>query len=148
MGLTPVWAHTVSMKRWLVPALVAAVILALGVFAAVSSKESDDSDDTRNTASNSRKHQDGKHSDNRGGRVKADREDMGNGPPSWAHSKKGKPDKAAREEWRELTPGQRRALIDELIREHAEGMKEWRECVLDERDDCERPFPPGLAKRR
>ena len=143
MGFAVIWAHTVSMKRWLVPALVAAVILALGVFAAVSSKESNDSDDAKNSASHGRK-----HADDKGAKGKAERDDMGNGPPSWAHSKKGKPDKAAREEWRELTPAQRRALIDELISEHAEGMKEWRECVLDERDDCERPFPPGLAKRR
>ena len=139
------------MKRWLVPALVAAVVLALGVFAAVSSKESGN-DDTKNSASHGRKHSDDKHSDKRGGRVKADNADKGHGPPAWAHSKKGKPGKAAREEWREewrkLTPAQRRTLIDELIREHAEGMKEWRECVLDERDDCERPFPPGLARRR
>ena len=122
MGLERIWAHTESMKRWLVPALVAAVVLALGVFAAVSSKESGDSDDAKNSASQGRKHSNDKD--------------------------KGKPDKAAREEWRQLTPAQRRALIDRLITEHAEGMKEWRDCVLAERDDCEMPFPPGLARRR
>jgi hypothetical protein len=132
------------MKRWLVCTLIAAVVLALGVFAAVSAKDSsDDSDDSKNTASQGRK-----HADDRGGRVKADNEGRGHGPPSWAHSQKGKPDKAAREEWRQLTPAQRRALIDRLITEHSEGMKEWRECVLAERDDCEMPFPPGLARRR
>lgn len=143
MGIAANWAHTVSMKRWLVPALVAAVILAVGVFAAVSSKESSDSDDTKDTSSQSRKHK-----DDRGGRVKADNEGKGHGPPAWAHSDKGKHDKAAREEWRQLTPAQRRDVLDRVIREHVEGMKEWRECVLAERDDCEMPYPPGLAKRR
>lgn len=132
------------MKRWFVPALVAAVVLALGVFAAVSSKEdSGDSDDTKNASSHGRK-----NPDDRGGRVKADNEDKGHGPPSWAHSKRGKLGKAAREEWKELSPQERRTLMDELIREHVEGMKEWRDCVLAERDDCEMPFPPGLARLR
>jgi hypothetical protein len=135
------------MKRWLVPAVVAAVVLAIGVFAAVSAKDSDDSDDKSDKTSQSRKHQ-----DDRGGRVKADNEGQGHGPPSWAHSDKGKGDKAARDEWREewrqLTPAQRREVLDRLIREHVEGMEQWRECVLAERDDCEMPYPPGLAKRR
>ena len=133
------------MKRWLVPALVAAVVLAIGVFAAVTSTES--GDDTVDTSSQTRKHQDDK-----AGRVKADNEGKGHGPPSWAHSKKGKGDKAARDEWREkwreLTPAQRRDVLDRVVREHVEGMKEWRDCVLAESDDCEKPIPPGLAKRR
>lgn len=132
------------MKRWLVPALVAVVILAIGVFGAVSSKDSsDDSDGTKNSASHGKK-----HAEDRGGRVKAGKQGKGDGPPSWAHSKNDKPDKAAREEWRQLSPAQRRALIDRLITQHAEGMKEWRECVRAGGDYCEKPFPPGLAKRR
>lgn len=143
MGLSPIWAHTVPMKRWLVPALIAAVVLALGVFAAVSANDSGDSDDSKDNASHSRK-----NLDHPGGRVKADNEDKGHGPPSWAHSKKGKHDKAARDEWRRLSPADRRALLDRLIREHTEGMREWRKCILAERDDCEMPLPPGLAKQR
>jgi hypothetical protein len=138
------------MKRWLVPTLVAVAILALGVLAAVNSKDS--SGDTRDAAADSRKYDDkadkGKYADKR---EKA-KENEGYGPPSWAPGHDARPDKAAREEWREewrkLTPEQRRDFMDKLIREHTEAMQEWGECVAADRDDCVMPVPPGLAKRR
>jgi Ni/Co efflux regulator RcnB len=138
------------MKRWLMPTLVAAAVLALGVLAAVNS--SGDSDDTRDAASQSRKHDDKADKADKDSRREKAKEKEGHGPPSWAPGHDAKPDKAAREEWREewrkLTPEQRRDFMDKLIREHTEAMREWGECVAADRDDCVMPLPPGLAKRR
>jgi len=136
------------MKRALLAAIAATVVLALGVLAGVNSRDSSgDTDDTRNAAGSS-----GKHDDHRGGaREEADRGEHGDhGPPVWAHGHGHGPklDKAARKEWKELTPAQRRTLMDKLIREHMEGMREWRSCMVEGRDDCELPFPPGLARLR
>jgi hypothetical protein len=137
------------MKRAVRAVLVAAVILAVGVFAAVNSKDSaGDSDRTDNTSGHSRTHDDhGK------GRVKAEDDKHGDhGPPAWAHRKGPKLDKSQRdemrEEWKALTPEERRTLMDKLIREHMGAMREWRKCLDAGRDDCELPFPPGLAKLR
>ena len=35
-----------------------------------------------------------------------------------------------------------------LSREHADAMQKWSDCVAAGRDDCVRPLPPGLAKKR
>jgi hypothetical protein len=136
------------MRRALLAAIAATVVLALGVLAGVNSRDpSADTDDTRN-ASDTR----GKHDDHRGGaREKADRGAHGDhGPPAWAHGHGQGPrfDKAAREEWKELTPEQRRTLMDRLIREHMAGMREWRSCMVEGRDGCELPLPPGLGRMR
>ena len=137
----------VFMKRWLVPTLVAVAILALGVLSAVSSRDS--SDDTDNAAAHSRKHDGDKrdkgHKDERA--HENENGDRGHGPPPWAHGPGTKLDKSARDEWKGLTPQERRTLIDKLIRERVAGMRAWRDCVVAERDDCVMPFPPGLAKR-
>ena len=75
------------------------------------------------------------------------------GPPRWAqgHGANGhgakKPGKAALEAWKKLTPAQKAKRMAELAREHADGMERWADCVAAGRTGCERPVPPGLAKR-
>ena len=71
------------------------------------------------------------------------------GPPPWAHSAaKGKGAKHGLDAWKRLTPAQREALMTRLTREHAAGMKAYSACRADGRKDCEKPLPPGLAKRQ
>jgi hypothetical protein len=138
------------MKRQLVAALVATVVLAVGVLASLSARDSSGSDDdARNAAGKSRGQDDDRGHGRGAGREKADKGEHGDhAPPAWAHGKDAKSDKTARDEWRELSPEERRTLMDELIREHMEGMQEWRDCMVEARDDCELPTPPGLAKLR
>jgi len=133
------------MKRAMAAVVVAAVVLALAVLAGVNSRDSSgDDDETRNASGNSRM-----HDDDQRGRVKADKGKHGDhGPPAWAQRRGPKLDKSLREEWRELSPEERRTLMDKLIREHMGGMREWRRCMEAARDDCELPFPPGLARLR
>jgi hypothetical protein len=72
----------------------------------------------------------------------------GGGPPPWAHSVvKAKHDKSGLESWKKLSPTQREALMTRLAGEHREGMKAYQACRSDGRTDCEKPLPPGLAKR-
>ena len=89
--------------------------------------------------------------DDRGGPV---------GPPPWAHAQKhhgqgvkGHLDKAWKDAWQQLTPAQRAKKMAALTKAHAEGMQKFAECVAAARGDatkraaCEKPLPPGLAKR-
>ncbi len=46
-----------------------------------------------------------------------------------------------------LTPAQRSALMERLATEHAQGMKAFGKCVAAGRTGCEKPLPPGHAKR-
>jgi hypothetical protein len=34
-----------------------------------------------------------------------------------------------------------------LAEEHDRGMKQWHRCVASGRSACEKPLPPGLAKK-
>jgi hypothetical protein len=82
------------------------------------------------------------------------------GPPPWAPAHghphpnaKHHADKAWREAWQALTPAQREKKMSELSRAHAQGMREWAKCVAaapeaTKPDACEKPLPPGLAKRQ
>lgn len=90
----------------------------------------------------------------------------GHGPPPWAalgHRGQARGHGQARglgadadwkEAWRKLTPAQRERTMTDLAKAHAEGMQEWAECVSAAGDDhaqraaCEKPLPPGLAKRQ
>ena len=101
------------------------------------------------------------------GRERGERGD-GHGPPTWVHGgdgsppwagkpgekswKPGKPSKEWKQRWRGLSEEQRADLMADLAREHARGMRRWADCVkaADDRAQrvgCERPLPPGLAKK-
>lgn len=82
-------------------------------------------------------------------------------PPGWARAHKhhstgspGHSDKAWKEAWHAMTPAQREQRMTELARAHRLGMRQWAECVAAARGDaaersaCEKPLPPGLAKKR
>ena len=81
-------------------------------------------------------------------------------PPAWARAHKNHParsghaDKSWKEAWHAMTPAQREERMTELARAHRQGMRQWAECVAAAGDDrgqrgaCEKPLPPGLAKRR
>jgi hypothetical protein len=111
--------------------------VAQGVAAGPTATADDDPDDQ--TESDEQRVAKGKDHDARGHR---------HGPPRWAqgHGAK-KPGKAALEAWKKLTPAQKAKRMAELARVHADGMERWADCVAAGRADCERPLPPGLAKR-
>ncbi|MDQ4052899.1 MAG: hypothetical protein M3237_09380 [Actinomycetota bacterium] len=79
----------------------------------------------------------------------------GHGPPPWAGKKgaKGSSDQSWQEAWRALSPAQRKQKMAALVKAHAQGMQKWGRCVAAAREDaskragCEKPVPPGLAKR-
>lgn len=84
----------------------------------------------------------------------------GHGPPPWAalgHRGQARghgADADWKEAWRKLTPAQRERTMTDLAKAHAEGMQKWAACVSAAGDDreqraaCEKPLPPGLAKRQ
>lgn len=92
-------------------------------------------------------------------RDQGDGEESGHGPPPWAHSNKaaaidhGK-NAAWKEAWRQLTAAQRARKMTVLADAHAAGMRTWKRCVDAAADDetkraaCEKPLPPGLAKKQ
>lgn len=77
-----------------------------------------------------------------------------------AQKKAPHPEKADRSDpgwkdaWRALTPAQREATMRGLARQHADGMRAWAACAgkagadRSARAACERPLPPGLAKKQ
>jgi len=82
------------------------------------------------------------------------------GPPSWAHGHgrhgngtKSIQDNAWKNAWQQLTPTQRSNKMAALAKAHAEGMRAWVDCVAAAGKSsvnlakCEKPLPPGLAKR-
>ena len=70
--------------------------------------------------------------------------DQGHGPPSWANAG-GRA--TGKEAWKRLPPDERRDLMARLVSEHRDGMRAFEECAQAGRDDCEKPLPPGLAKK-
>jgi hypothetical protein len=79
----------------------------------------------------------------------AEGDDEGDGPPSWANAGgQGKSAKAAgKQAWKRLTKAERHDLMTRLVREHKAGMKAFEACAEAGRDDCEKPLPPGQAKK-
>lgn len=69
------------------------------------------------------------------------------GPPPWAHGHAGKQGHGPGAAWKALSPTQRGDLMKRLTTQHAKGMKAFGACVKAGRSDCEKPLPPGLAKR-
>jgi hypothetical protein len=76
---------------------------------------------------------------------------VGHGPPPWAQGPAGHAagDKRAwHSGWIAMSPREREQTMERLAQEHASGMRSWAQCVADGRDDCEKPMPPGLAKKQ
>jgi len=92
--------------------------------------------------------------------VEERRDHDGLGPPPWAHAggrlgvQRGKAAQSWKDVWRALTPAQRTQKMAALSRAHEEGMRKWTRCVRAAGTDgakrraCEKPLPPGLAKKR
>ena len=77
----------------------------------------------------------------------------GHGPPPWAGGGQDKDDrrqdhKAWHDAWQAMTPKQRDQAMTRLAAEHEDGMRAWARCVADGGDDCEKPMPPGQAKKQ
>ena len=80
------------------------------------------------------------------------------GPPPWAHhgwhQAKDQNKASWKEAWSGLTPEQREQKMTALIKAHTEGMAKWQKCAAaagedrEQRSKCEKPLPPGLAKRQ
>jgi hypothetical protein len=82
------------------------------------------------------------------------------GPPAWAHahskaaSARAKGSKDWKGAWHAMTEAQRTARMETLSKAHAEGMRAWARCVEAAGEDragrssCEKPLPPGLAKKQ
>ena len=122
---------TGPLKTWLVAAIAVAVLLVAGLPALAVALASDDGPSDR-----------AGHAEQHGKVEKRDRD----GGPTWAHGqgRANGPGSA----WRSLTPTQKAKKMAELSREHADAMQKWADCVTAGKDDCVRPVPPGLAKRR
>ena len=83
----------------------------------------------------------------------------GLGPPPWARARGMGVDRGGtidgwQDDWRALSPAQKGRKMAALAREHEDGMRSWARCVraagtdTDRRRTCEKPLPPGLAKKR
>jgi hypothetical protein len=145
------------MKAWVMAGVVAAVLLIVGLpaLAVALGSGSDEpvgppSFSVGQTAGDHADHAD---DDSRGG--KADKGEKGHdarghryGPPPWAHGHRAdKPGKGALDAWKRLTPAQKAKRMAALSQQHADGMTKWADCVAAGKTGCERPWPPGLAKR-
>jgi hypothetical protein len=73
--------------------------------------------------------------------------DHGHGPPSWAHGAR-QDDHAWKKAWAALTPAEREKRMRALAEEHARGMRQWHRCVASGHGACQKPMPPGLAKKQ
>ena len=86
-----------------------------------------------------------------------EQDDVGAGPPAWAHAndKRGGNGaaKAWKESWQKLTPAQKSEKMAGLVKAHEQGKKKWGDCVAaagndaSKRVECMKPLPPGLAKK-
>lgn len=72
----------------------------------------------------------------------------GHGPPPWAHGAGGRDHQKWHAEWKAMTPRERERTMKGLADEHAAGMRAWAKCKADDGDDCQKPTPPGLAKKQ
>jgi len=136
-------AHSVLVKRWLALMVAGLILAAAGGSALLLS--GDGSAAAANDPGSSDSHQaptdeDGLEEEREGHR--------GFGPPPWAHSSSTTKDHGPGRAWKGLTPAQRADLMRRLSRDHADGMKAFGDCVQAGRSDCEKPLPPGHAKRR
>ena len=150
------------MKSWVTAGVAAAVLLVVGLPAlAVALGPGSSDPGAAPSFSTGRNADDGSADDEGAGKPdkagkpqKADQDETRGarghrlGPPPWAHAHGAKkPGKAALEAWKKLTPAEKAKRMAALSPRHADGMKKWADCVAAGRTDCERPLPPGLAKR-
>jgi hypothetical protein len=95
-----------------------------------------------------------------GGAVGVERRVKGElGPPAWARAggqaaHRGKADHSWKDRWHALTPAQKSQKMAALARAHRDGMRKWGKCAhaagtdRTKRVACEKPLPPGLAKKQ
>ena len=88
------------------------------------------------------------------------RDNDGLGPPAWARpggeqgTRRGKAAPSWKDDWHALSPAQRTQKMAVLSRAHEQGMRQFARCVRAagagsaERRACEKPLPPGLAKKQ
>ena len=72
----------------------------------------------------------------------------GSGPPPWAQAATKMRHQPAPPAKPKLAAGEHAELMRVLTRRHRVGMQQWSRCRSAGRDECEKPLPPGLAKRR
>ncbi len=79
-------------------------------------------------------------------------DDQSGDPPSWSNAggggqddKQAKPDK--QDGWKKLAPTERHELMSGPVREHKTGMADFQACKRAGGTDCEKPLPPGQAKK-
>lgn len=129
---------TTTLKPWVVAAVAVAVLLVAALPAlavSLASRDGADGSDGARAAQHGQGH--GRHLGQK--LAKQDRKAL-----------KGRlgPHRGPDAAWKKLTPAEKAKKMATLSREHADGMKKWADCLAAGRDDCERPLPPGLAKRR
>jgi hypothetical protein len=135
---------TAPLKPWVVAAVAVAVLLVAALPALAVSLASRDGDDARGG-------QDGRHGQGQGqhpgksgkpGKQHLDKKDR-KALKGWLDKRRG-----PGATWQGLTPAEKAKKMATLSREHADAMQKWSDCVAAGRDDCVRPLPPGLAKKR
>ncbi len=131
-------AHTEAMRTWLVAAVAVVVLLVAGPPVLALVLASDDIG-ARHTGPAPTQPVAEK------GQVPGSRTHHREGPPPWASHPRGP--KAQVPGWHDLTPKQRAQKMARLAHRHATAMRKWAACVRAGRTDCERPLPPGLARR-
>ncbi|MGH3360820.1 MAG: hypothetical protein ACRDOM_00045 [Nocardioides sp.] len=141
------------MKRSLLASLLGA-LLVMGAASTAAVVLVSSADEPRTPASSA---EPGKHAEKAQAKPK-DEKSRGLGPPPWAQAHKSKESREQRADWKAawqaLTPAQREARMRTLARAHANGMEKWGDCVAAagadkaKRAACEKPLPPGQAKRR
>ena len=152
------------MKQWVgVVALCLGALLVAGVVVTTTAQDDDADDALTTVATRDDDAEPPRH--RRGTEGRSDRY----GPPPWVRGgpspwagwpgeswKSGKPSKPSKQwhrQWRDLSEAERDDIMADLARKHAAGMGRWGDCVKEsddrsDRTDCERPLPPGQAKKR
>jgi hypothetical protein len=126
------------MKTWVIAVIALGVLVVAGLPGLAVALAADD-DTGREHVS---------HGQDRADAPGPKRDEVGKGHRAWKREVRGRRPGTA---WRSLTPAQKARTAEKLAersRTHAEGMQKWADCVATGRDDCVRPLPPGLAKRR
>lgn len=134
-------AHSVRVKRWLT-AMVAGLILATAAGSGLVLLGTGPAAEATDPGTVARQFGSGAADD------KERDADRGHGPPLWSYGHAKMSHHGPGKLWKVLSPGQRHDLMKRLSRAHAEGRKAFADCVQAGRSECEKPLPPGLAKRR